>query len=159
MQGIALVSGFACCFEGRRCALKLAKEADFEAMKERAIDADVADELSTSIYVAEQQRRKEAEQILNGDGERSEDVQRLERALALPCDEENAECSECSEHSSQLAESGTSNEDVQRAERILELRAKGWGKLKIILEIWGLTRGGGAKYKAAEAEYHRVIRE
>ncbi|MEG5067541.1 hypothetical protein QUB33_28620 [Microcoleus sp. B3-A4] len=64
MQGIALVSGFACCFEGRRCALKVAKEADFEAMKERAIDADVADELSTSIYVAEQQRRKEAEAIL-----------------------------------------------------------------------------------------------
>lgn len=45
------------------------------------------------------------------------------------------------------------------AERILELRAKGYGKLKIILEIWGLTRGGGAKYKAAEAEYHRVIGE
>lgn len=45
------------------------------------------------------------------------------------------------------------------AERILELKAKGWGKLKIILEIWGLTRGGGAKYKAAEAEYHRVVDE
>lgn len=72
MQGIALVSGFACCFEGRRCALKVAKEADFEAMKERAIDADVADELSTSIYVAEQQRRKEAEAILAASGEEVE---------------------------------------------------------------------------------------
>jgi len=72
MQGVALVSGFACCFEGRRCALKVAKEADFEAMKERAIDADVADELSTSIYVAEQQRRKEAEAILAASGEEVE---------------------------------------------------------------------------------------
>ncbi|MEG4421252.1 hypothetical protein QUA70_22065 [Microcoleus sp. LAD1_D5] len=33
----------------------------------------------------------------------------------------------------------------------------GHGKGKIILEIWGLTRGGGAKYKAAEAEYHRIV--
>jgi len=148
MQGVALVSGFACCFEGRRCALKVAKEADFEAMKERAIDADVADELSTSIYIAEQQRRQEAEQILNP-------VEHLERALALSCDDD-----EHSEHSdsNQLAEPSV-NAENERAERILELKAKGWGKLKIILEIWGLTRGGGAKYKAAEAEYHRVVGE
>ena len=72
MQGVALVSGFACCFEGRRCALKVAKEEEFEAMKARAIDADVADELSTSIYVAEQQRRKEAEAILAASGEEVE---------------------------------------------------------------------------------------
>ncbi|MEG5176250.1 hypothetical protein [Microcoleus sp. B3-D7] len=64
IQGIALVSGFGCCFEARRSALKLAKAEEFEAMKERAIDADVADELSTSIYISEQQRRKEAEAIL-----------------------------------------------------------------------------------------------
>ncbi len=58
------MSGFGCCFEARRSALKLAKAEEFEAMKERAIDADVADELSTSIYISEQQRRKEAEAIL-----------------------------------------------------------------------------------------------
>ena len=64
IQGIALVSSFGCCFEARRSALKLAKAEEFEAMKELAIDADVADELSTSIYISEQQRRKEAEAIL-----------------------------------------------------------------------------------------------
>ncbi len=64
MQGIALVSGFACCFEARRCALRLAKEAEFEAMKDAAVNADLVDELSTSVYVSEQQRRKEAEAIL-----------------------------------------------------------------------------------------------
>jgi hypothetical protein len=64
MQGIALVSGFACCFEARRCALRLAKEAEFEAMKDAAVNADLVDELSTSVYISEQQRRKEAEAIL-----------------------------------------------------------------------------------------------
>jgi hypothetical protein len=72
LQGVVLVSAFACCFEGRRCALKVAKAEEFEAMKERVIDADVADELSTSIYVAEQQRRKEAEAILAASGEEVE---------------------------------------------------------------------------------------
>ena len=146
MQGIALVSGFACCFEARRDALKLAKAEEFEALKEAAIDADAVDEISTSVYISEQQRRIEAEQILNP-------VEHLERALAL-----SSEDNEHSEHSdsNQLAEHSVNTEN-ERAERILKLRAKGWGKLKIILEIWGLTRGGGAKYKAAEAEYHRVI--
>jgi len=146
MQGVALVSGFACCFEGRRVALLVAKEADFEAMKEAVIVADSVDELATSAYISEQQRRNEAEQILNP-------VEHLERALALTCDED-----EHSEHSdsNQLAKPSV-NAENERAERILELKAKGWGKLKIILEVWGLTRGGGAKYKAAEAEYHRIV--
>jgi len=64
MQGVALVSGFACCFEARRCALKVAKAEEFEAMKEAAVTADVVDEISTSIYISEQQRRQEAEAIL-----------------------------------------------------------------------------------------------
>jgi hypothetical protein len=64
MQGVALVSGFACAFEARRCALKAAKTEEFEAMKEAAVTADVVDEISTSIYISEQQRRKEAEAIL-----------------------------------------------------------------------------------------------
>jgi hypothetical protein len=72
MQGVALVSGFACCFEGRRCALKVVKAEEFEAMKDAAVAADVADELSTSIYVAEQQRRKEAEAIIAASGEEVE---------------------------------------------------------------------------------------
>ncbi len=146
MQGIVLVSGFACCFEARRDALKLAKAEEFEAMKNAAVEADLVDEISTSVYVSEQQRRQEAEQILNP-------VEHLERALALTCDDD-----EHSEHldSNQLAEPPV-NAENERAKRILELKAKGWGKLKIILEIWGLTRGGGAKYKAAEAEYHRII--
>jgi len=45
------------------------------------------------------------------------------------------------------------DEDI---ERVLHLRKQGWGKGKIIFEVWGLKRGGSPKYKAAEAEYKRL---
>jgi len=144
MQGAALVSGFACCFEARRCALILAKEEDFEAMKARAIYADVADELSTSIYVAEKQRRNEAELLIASDGNR----ELLERALALDAEDIESE-------NVQLAE----NDDAELLEKILQLQAKGYGKAKIILELWGVSKGGSEKYKAAEAEYRRLVGE
>jgi hypothetical protein len=144
MQGAALVSGFACCFEARRGALILAKEEDFEAMKARAIDADVADELSTSIYVAEKQRRNEAELLIASDGNR----ELLERALALDAEEDESE-------NVRLAE----NADAELLEKILQLQAKGYGKAKIILELWGVSKGGSEKYKAAEAEYRRLVGE
>jgi hypothetical protein len=144
MQGVALVSGFACCFEGRRCALKVAKAEEFEAMKDAAVAADVADELSTSIYVAEQQRRNEAELLIASSGDR----ELLERALALSSDEDEPE-------NVQLAQ----NADNELRERIHQLQARGYGKAKIIFEVWGASKGGSPKYKAAEAEYKRLVQE
>lgn len=144
MQGIALVSGFACCFEARRCTLKLAKAEEFEEMKARAIKADVADEIAVSTYVAEQERRTEAELLLATDANR----ELLERALALSSEDEEAE-------DVQLAE----NADNELRERILQLQARGYGKAKIILEIWGASKGGSQKYKDAEAEYKRLVGE
>lgn len=142
MQGIALVSGFACCFEARRDALKQAKAEELEAMKERAIEADVVDELAVSSYVAEQERRTEAELLLATDANR----ELLERALALGSEDEKRE-------NVQLAQ----NAQNERAERVLELKAKGWGKAKIILEVWGINKGGSQKYKDAETEYHHIV--
>jgi chromosome segregation ATPase len=49
--------------------------------------------------------------------------------------------------------------ETKRADRIMQLKAQGWGKAKIILEIWGVTKGGSPKYKAAEAEYQRLVEE
>jgi chromosome segregation ATPase len=49
--------------------------------------------------------------------------------------------------------------ETERADRIMQLKAQGWGKAKIILEIWGVTKGGSPKYKAAEAEYQRLVEE
>ena len=144
MQGIALVSGFACCFEARRDALKLAKTEEFEALKDAAINADVVDEIAVSSYVAEQERRTEAELLLATDANR----ELLERALALSSQEEERE-------NVQLAE----NADNELRERIHQLQARGYGKAKIILEVWEVSKGGSPKYKAAEAEYKRLLGE
>lgn len=62
--GIALIAGFACCFESRKLALKVAEEQEFEALKKAAINADMVDEVSTSVYISEQQRRQEAKKVL-----------------------------------------------------------------------------------------------
>ena len=144
LQGVALASGFACCFEARRCALGHAKAEEFEALKEAAINADAVDEISTSVYVSEQQRRNEAELLIAS----ASDRELLERALALSSEEDETE-------NVQLAE----NADSELQERILQLQARGYGKAKIILEIWGVSKGGSPKYKAAEAEYKRVLGE
>jgi hypothetical protein len=51
------------------------------------------------------------------------------------------------------------DDEERRAERALQLKAKGWGKAKIILEVWGVSKGGSQKYKDAEAEYKRLVEE
>ena len=155
IQGLSLGGAIACAIGAGNIARRLAEENEIEALKIRAIKADVEDEIATEVYVSQKQRQQEAEQLLNP-------VEHLERALALTRNE--GEHSECSEHeeSHQLAKIDSKcsvNTENERTDRILELRAKGWGKLKIILEIWGLTRGGGAKYKAAEAEYKRLVED
>ena len=147
--GLALLGSFACCFEARRVALKLGQVEEFEAMKSAAIKADVEDELATEIYVSEQQRRIDAEAILNAG---SKDVEHLERALALTHGDDDGWNEE---RSNQLAQ----NDDSERLERILQLQAKGYGKAKIIFEVWGISKGGSPKYKAAEAEYKRLIED
>lgn len=144
LQGVALVSGFACCFEARRCALGHAKVEEFEALKEAAINADAVDEISTSVYVSEQQRRNEAELLIASTSDR----ELLERALALSSEEETIE-------NVQLAQ----NADDELRERIHQLQARGYGKAKIILEVWEVSKGGSPKYKAAEAEYKRLLGE
>lgn len=95
MQGIALVSGFACCFEARKGALKLAKVEEFEALKQAAIDSDMVHEISTSVYVSEESRKKEAEAILASS---DDDVEGARKALeAMYTNDLQAEAS-TSEH-------------------------------------------------------------
>ncbi|MEZ2228595.1 MAG: hypothetical protein ACBR50_20265 [Microcoleus sp.] len=150
VTGLSLIGGFACCLESRRVALKLAQAEEFESMREAVVVADAVDELATSAYVSEQQRRIEANSILNAAD--SEQIEHLERSLAISHDSEDGLSSE---RSIQLAE----NADLELRERILQLQAQGYGKAKIILEIWGVTKGGSPKYKAAEAEYKRLVGE
>ncbi len=150
IQGLSLCGAVACAVSAGNIARRLADENEIELLKTRAIKADTEDEISTSVYVSQQQRQQEAEQILNG-SERSAEVEHLERLLALTCsDEKTAERSEPSPLTE--AERGL-------AERIMQLKARGYGKAKIIFEIWGISKGGSPKYKAAEAEYKRLVGE
>jgi hypothetical protein len=150
IQGLSLGAAIACAVSAGNIARKLADDAEIEAIKCRAINADVVDEIAVSAYVSQQQRQQEAEAILNP-------VEHLERALALP--DAEVERSELIAQK-QLAEpeqNDAQNAESERAERALQLKAKGWGKAKIILEVWGVSKGGSPKYKAAEAEYKRLV--
>jgi hypothetical protein len=152
IQGLSLGAAIACAVSAGNIARRLANDAEIEAIKCRAINADVVDEIAVSAYVSQQQRQQEAEAILNP-------VEHLERALALP--DAEVERSELFVQK-QLAEpeqNGSENRESERAERALQLKAKGWGKAKIILEVWGVSKGGSPKYKAAEAEYKRLVEE
>jgi hypothetical protein len=152
MQGVTLCAGIACAVSAGNIARFLAEQNEIEEIKTHAITADVVDEIATSAYISQQQRQQEAEQILNP-------REQLERLLALTYDE-----SERSEPIAQKAlaeheQNDAQNSDAERAERIMQLKAKGWGKAKIILEIWGVSKGGSPKYKAAETEYEGLIQK
>jgi hypothetical protein len=152
IQGLSMGAAVACAVSAGNIARRLTKESEIEEIKTRAITADVVDEIATSAYISQQQRQQEAEQILNP-------REHLERSLALTYgeDEESEPIAP-----NQLAEpevNDAQNAEAERAERALQLRAKGWGKAKIILEIWGVTKGGSSKYKAAEAEYKHLVGE
>lgn len=148
VQGVSLCAAIACATKAGNIARKLAAEAEIEAIKERAIAADVVDEISTETYISQQQRQQEAESILKGGSERSEELERLERQLALNYGEP--------ERLERSGENQLTEEERERSERISELKVQGYGKAKIILEIWGVSKGGSPKYKAAEAEYDRL---
>jgi hypothetical protein len=152
IQGLSLGAAIACAVSAGNIARRLAEENEIETIKTRAITADVVDEIATSAYISQQQRQREAEQILNP-------REHLERSLALTYgeDEESEPIAQ-----NQLAEpeqNDAQNAETERAERALQLKAKGWGKARIILEVWGVSKGGSPKYKAAEAEYKRLIEE
>ena len=64
MQGVSLCAAIACAVKAGNIAYRLSQQGEIEAIKERAITADVIDEISTSVYVSQQQRQQEAELIL-----------------------------------------------------------------------------------------------
>jgi len=148
IQGLSLGAAIACAVSAGNIARRLADDAEIEAIKCRAINADVVDEIAVSAYVSQQQRQQEAEAILNP-------VEHLERALALP----DAEMERSEPITQNQLAKPEQNGESERAERALQLKAKGWGKAKIILEVWGVSKGGSPKYKAAEAEYKRLVEE
>jgi hypothetical protein len=152
LQGASLTAAIACAVTAGNIARLQAEQNEIEEIKTRAITADVVDEIATSAYISQQQRQQEAEQILNP-------REHLERSLALTYDEDERSEPSVQNQLAEPEQNGSENGESERTERIHQLQAKGWGKAKIILEIWGVTKGGSPKYKAAEAEYKRLIQE
>jgi len=68
LQGVSLCAAIACAVTAGNIAHKLSDESEIEVMKSRAIKADIEDEISTEVYVAQQQRQQEAELILSSPG-------------------------------------------------------------------------------------------
>ncbi|MEG4916096.1 hypothetical protein [Microcoleus sp. B7-D4] len=68
LQGVSLCAAIACAVSAGNIARQLADEGEVEELKLRAIKADVEDEISTSVYVSQQQRQQEAELILTSPG-------------------------------------------------------------------------------------------
>jgi hypothetical protein len=164
MQGIALVSGFACCFEARRRALKVAKAEEFEAMKDAAVKADVVDEISTSIYISEQQRRREAEEILNAQPEREETVEALKRAWLLDCEAEPDEPPVQPLNQPDTKPLPKDNERFtslnltknQAVELIQKLRTE-LNQTQIIEKLWECKKGGSDPWRRAHAQFKELI--
>ena len=149
LQGVSLIAAIACAVTAGNIAREQAEQNEIEEIKTRAITADVVDEIATSAYISQQQRQQEAEQILNP-------REHLERSLALTYDGEEESEPIAQNQLAQAEQNDAQNAEAERAERALQLKAKGWGKAKIILEVWGVSKGGSPKYKAAEAEYKRL---
>ncbi len=152
IQGLSLGTAVACAVSAGNIARELSEQEEIEAIKTRAITADVVDEIATSAYISQQQRQQEAEQILNP-------REHLERSLALTYDGEEESEPIVQNQLAEPIQNDPQNAESERAERALQLKAKGWGKAKIILEVWGVSKGGSPKYKAAEAEYKRLVEE
>jgi len=149
LQGVSLTAAIACAVTAGNIARELSEQGEIEEIKARAITADVVDKIATSTYISQQQRQQEAEQILNP-------REHLERSLALAYDGEEESEPIAQNQLAELEQNNAQNAESERAERALQLKAKGWGKAKIILEVWGVSKGGSPKYKAAEAEYKRL---
>jgi len=149
LQGVSLTAAIACAVTAGNIARKQVEQNEIEEIKSRAITADVVDEIATSAYISQQQRQQEAEQILNP-------REHLERSLALSYSEDEESEPIAQKQLAEPVAEPEQNAESERAERALQLKAKGWGKAKIILEVWGVTKGGSPKYKAAEAEYKRL---
>jgi len=150
LQGVSLTAAIACAVSAGNLARKQAEQNEIEEIKTRAITADVVDEIATSAYISQQQRQQEAEQILNP-------REHLERALALTYDEGERSEPIAQNQLAEPQQNSSEKGESERSKRIHQLQSLGWGKAKIILEIWGVTKGGSPKYKAAEAEYKRLI--
>jgi hypothetical protein len=154
VQGVSLCAAIACAVSAGNMARELSEQGDIEAIKERAITADVIDEISTSAYISQQQRQQEAEQILAIDertDEQDAELNSIKESLELLLNQTNSD-------SGELAVVNLSTRQREQIELILQCHAKGIsGKNKILKEVWGVSAGSSQAYRNAKAEYEYLM--
>jgi hypothetical protein len=146
-------------------ARELSEQEEIEAIKTRAITADVVDEIATSAYVSQAQRQKEAETILSDQPERDEIIESLERALAL----KYSEPSEPEAEPLNQPQDNASPEDEERftslkltknqaIEVIQKLRSE-LNQTQTIEKLWECKKGGSEAWKRAYAQFKNLTEE
>lgn len=95
VQGLSLCAAVACAVTAGNIARELSEQGEIEAIKTRAITADVVDEIATSAYISQQQRQQEAELILASPGD---DVEANRQALEAIYSESLQDDTSTSEH-------------------------------------------------------------
>lgn len=95
LQGVSLCAAIACAVSAGNSARELSQEGEIELIKERAIKADIEDEISTSVYVSQQQRQQEAELILASN---DSDLEASRKALQAIYDSDLPDSTSPSEH-------------------------------------------------------------
>jgi hypothetical protein len=154
VQGVSLCAAIACAVSAGNMARELSEQGDIEAIKERAITADVIDEISTSAYISQQQRQQEAEQILATDeqiDEQASELNSIKESLELLLNQTSSD-------SGSLAVVNLSTRQREQIELILQCHAKGIsGKNKILKEVWGVSAGSSQAYRNAKAEYEYLM--
>jgi len=154
LQGVSLGAAIACAVTAGNIARELSEQGEIEAIKERAITADVIDEISTSVYISQQQRQQEAEQILVTDeqiDEQASELNSIKESLELLLNQTSSD-------SGELALVNLSTRQREQIGLILQCHAKGIsGKNKILKEVWGVSAGSSQAYRNAKAEYEYLI--
>ncbi|MEG4967558.1 hypothetical protein QUB11_13110 [Microcoleus sp. B6-A1] len=154
LQGVSLCAAIACAVTAGNIARKLSEQGEIEAIKERAITADVVDEISTSVYISQKQRQQEAEQILATNertDEQEAELDSIRESLELLLNKTSGD-------SGELAVVNLSTKQREQVELILQCHAKGiTGKNKILKEVWGVSAGSSQSYRDAKAEYEFLM--
>jgi flagellar motility protein MotE (MotC chaperone) len=154
LQGVSLTAAIACAVTAGNIAREQAEQNEIEAIKLRAIKADIVDEISTSAYVSQTQRQQEAEQILATDqrtDEKEAELDSIRESLELLLNQ-------TSNDSGELAVVNLSSKQREQIESILQCHSKGiTGKNKILKEVWGASAGSSQAYRDAKAEYEYLM--
>ena len=154
LQGMSLTAAIACAVSAGNLAREQAQQNEIEAIKARAITADVIDEISTSAYISQAQRQQEAEQILATDertDEKETELDSIRQSLELLLNQTSSD-------SGELAVVNLSARQREQIELILQCHATGiHGKNKILKEVWGVSVGSSQAYRNAKAEYEFLI--